>query len=55
MAVIILKTIFGLFIFLALPELVCKKRKIKKNTKKFAIITCKIIGIIILIDAGIDL
>ena len=50
---IILKIILGLFIFLALPEIICKKWKIKKNTKKFINVTCKIIGVAVFIYVGI--
>lgn len=54
MTMIIIKIILGLFIFLALPEIICRKWKIKKDTKRFVKITCKIIGFAVFIYVGID-
>jgi hypothetical protein len=51
---IIIKLILALFIFLALPEIVCKKWNLKKGTKKFVNITCKIIAVAVFIYVGID-
>jgi hypothetical protein len=55
MVIIILKFILGLFVYLALPEIVCKKWKFKKGTKKFVNITCKIVGVAMFVFAGVDL
>jgi ribosomal protein S19 len=54
MTIIIIKIILGLFVFLALPEIICKKWKISKDTKRFVNITCKIIGFAFFVYAGID-
>lgn len=52
---IITKVLLGLFIWIVLPRLIYKKRKYKKNTQQyFANIACKIIGIAIIVFAGID-
>jgi len=52
---VIIKVIIGLFIYLVLPEIICKKWKIKKGTKKFVSITCKILGTAVFIFSGVDL
>ncbi|MDR0873399.1 MAG: hypothetical protein LBN27_08040 [Prevotellaceae bacterium] len=53
---IIIKVLLGLFVWLVLPRLIYKKRKYKKNTAQyFANIACKIVGIAMLVFAGIDL
>jgi len=51
---VIFKVIIGLFIWLVLPQIICKQGKFKKNTKKFVHITCQIVGIAIIVLAGID-
>lgn len=55
MFVIVLKLILGLFIWLALPEIIFSQKRFKKNTKLFIKITCKILGLLVLIYVGIDL
>jgi len=53
---IIIKAILGLFVWMVLPSLVYKKRKYKKRTPQyFTYIACKIVGILMLVYAGIDL
>jgi hypothetical protein len=52
---IIIKALLGLFIWLVLGQILCKQLKLKKNTKTFVNIACKIVGIAIVIFAGIDL
>jgi len=53
---IIIKTLLGLFVWLVLPGLIYKKRKYKKQTPQyFANIACKIVGILMLVLAGISL
>lgn len=52
---IIIKVLFGLFIWMVLPSLIYKKRKYKKNMMQyFANIACKFIGIVAIVFAGID-
>jgi hypothetical protein len=56
MAGILIKILIGLFFYLALPSLICKKRKYKKNTwQHFVNISCKIIGVAVMVCAGFDL
>ena len=56
MAGIIIKLLIGLFIYIALPSLICKKRKYKKNTwQHFVNIACKIVGIAVMVYTGFDL
>jgi hypothetical protein len=55
MTAIILAIILALFIYLALPEIICKKWKFKKGTKEFVNITCKIVGVAVFVYAGVDL
>jgi len=52
---IVIKAIIGLFIWLMLPQIISKKRKLKRNTKTFFNIACFILGIAIIALAGIDL
>jgi hypothetical protein len=53
---IVIKAIIGLFVWLALPDLFFKKGKKKKSPyRKFTVIACTIVGILILIYAGVDL
>jgi uncharacterized YccA/Bax inhibitor family protein len=53
---IIIKAILGLFVYMVLPTLICKKRKYKKNTPQYFVhIVCKIVGVLMLVFAGIDL
>lgn len=54
MTAIILKSIFGLFVWLALPPTLLGKKKLKKY-KRFINVVCTILGIVILAFAGIDL
>jgi len=49
MTAIILKIILAIFLWLALPEIICKKWKFKKGTKKFVDISCKIVAAAILV------
>jgi hypothetical protein len=51
---IIIKALLGLFIWLVLGQILCKQFKLKKNTKTFVNTACKIVGIAIVIFAGID-
>jgi len=56
MVEVIIKVLIGLFIYLALPSLICKKRKYKKNTwQHFVNLACKIVGIAVMVYAGFDL
>jgi hypothetical protein len=55
MIAIILKLILALFISLSLPEIICKKWKLKKGSKKFVTITFKIIAVAVFVYAGVDL
>jgi hypothetical protein len=55
MTIITLKIILALFIYLALSEIICKKWKFKKGTKKFVNITCKIVSVAIFVFASVDL
>ena len=53
---IIIKALLGLFVWLVLPALIYKKRKYKKNTPQyFANIACKIVGILMIVLAGINM
>ena len=52
---IIIKTLLGLFVLLVLGQILCKQFKLKKNAKTFIEIACKIIGILTIVYAGIDL
>jgi len=55
MAGIIIKLLIGLFIYIALPSLICKKRKYKKNSwQHFVNIACKIIGVAVMVYVGFD-
>jgi hypothetical protein len=54
MTTIIFKSIFGLFVWLALPPMLLGKKKLKKY-KRFINIVCMLVGILILVFAGIDL
>lgn len=54
MTSIILKSILGLFVWLALPPLLLGKKKLKKY-KRFINVVCTMLGVIILTFAGIDL
>lgn len=52
----IIKVLLGLFVWLVLPSLIYKKRKYKKNTPQyFANIACKIIGVLMVVMACVDL
>jgi hypothetical protein len=52
---IIIKILLGLFVWMVLPGLIYKKRKYKKNTPQyFANVACKIVGILMIVFAGID-
>jgi TRAP-type C4-dicarboxylate transport system permease large subunit len=55
MAGILIKTFFGLFVWLVLGQIFCKQFKLKKNTKTFVNIACKIVGILMIVYAGADL
>ncbi|MBR6847241.1 MAG: hypothetical protein IKM74_03830 [Bacteroidales bacterium] len=50
---IVLKVIVALFIWWVLPSLVIKKKK--SPMKKWLTVVCAIIGILLLVYAGIDL
>lgn len=53
---VVIKVIIGLFIYIALPSFICKKRERKKNTwQQFVNIACKIVGVVVMAYAGIDL
>ncbi|MDR2511990.1 MAG: hypothetical protein LBC89_05990 [Bacteroidales bacterium] len=53
---IIIKAILGLFVWMVLPRLIYKKRKYKKLTPQYFVnIVCMIVGIAMLVLAGIDL
>lgn len=52
----IIKIIIGLFIWMILPRLIYSKRKYQKNTPQFFVnISCKIIGIAIMVFSILDL
>jgi len=56
MTTIIIKAILGLFIWMVLPNLIFQKKSKKKAPyKRFTIIVCTGLGILILVFAGIDL
>lgn len=56
MTVIIIKILLGLFVWLALPSLIFKKQRYKKRSPEYFVnIACKIVGILIIIYACIDL
>ena len=46
---IIIKALIGLFIWLVLGQIICKQFKLKKNTKIFVNISCKIVGIAVVV------
>lgn len=53
---VLIKVLTGLFIYIALPSLICKKRKYKKNTwQHFVNLACRIIGVVVIVFAGFDL
>lgn len=53
---VLIKVLIGLFIYIALPSIICKKRKCKKNTwQHFVNLACKIIGVAVMVYAGLDL
>lgn len=52
---IIIKALFGLFVWLVLNQILYEQFKLKKNIKTFVNITCKIIGILMIVYACIDL
>lgn len=53
---VLIKVLIGLFIYIALPSIICKKRKYKKNTwQHFVNLACKIIGVAVMVFAGLDL
>jgi hypothetical protein len=52
----VIKIIIGLFIWLALPELVFKKKSRKKTPyQRFTTVVCAIIGILIVVFGAIEL
>jgi len=56
MTSIIIKAVLGLFVWMVLPTLIYKKRKYKKRTPQYFVnVACKIIGILMVVLAGIDL
>jgi hypothetical protein len=55
MAGIIIKVLFGLFVWLVLGEFFCKQFRLKKNIKTFVNIACKIVGILMIVYAGVGL
>ncbi|GHU59838.1 hypothetical protein FACS189411_17060 [Bacteroidia bacterium] len=53
---IIIKAILGLFVWMMLLNLIYKKRKYKKNTPQYFVnIACKIVGILMIVYACVDL
>ncbi len=55
MTSIIIRIIFGLFVWLVFGQILSKQLKFKRNTKTFINITCKIIGIAVVVFSIIDL
>lgn len=52
---IIIKLLFGLFVWMVLPRLIYNNRKYKKHTvQHFVNIACKLIGIVAIIFSVID-
>jgi len=52
----IIKIIIGLFIWMALPNLVFKKKTRKKSPyKRFTIVVCAVVGILIVVIGAVDL
>lgn len=52
----IINIIIGLFIWMVLPRLIYNKRKYQKNTTQFFInISCKILGIAVIVFAILSL
>ena len=53
---VLIKVLIGLFIYIALPSIICKKRKYTKNTwQHFVNVACRIIGVVVMVYAGFDL
>jgi predicted permease len=53
---IVIKAIIGFFVWLVLPGLFFKKGGKKTSSyKKFTVIVCAVVGILILIYEGVDL
>lgn len=53
---LIIKALLGLFIWQGLPSLIYSKQRSRKNTsRKFVILCCKIVGILMIILACIEL
>lgn len=51
----VIKVLVGLFVFIALPSLICKKRKRRKDTwQYFVYIACKVMGVAIVLFAIVD-
>jgi len=51
----IIKIILGLFIWMALPHLLLQKKKKRKPYKRFITISCKILGIVIIVYGVVGL
>ena len=53
---IVIKALLGLFVWLVFPSLIYKKRRYKKCSPQYFVnIACKIVGILVIVYAGIDL
>ena len=53
---IVIKALLGMFVWLALPNMIYKKRKYKKRTLPYFVnIACKVVGILMIVLACIDL
>lgn len=52
---ILIKVLFGLFVYIALPSLICKKQRYKKNTWQYFVkLACQIIGVLLICYAAFD-
>ena len=53
---VIIKVLVALFVYIALPSIICKKRKYKQFTwQHFVNIACKVVGVTVMVYAGFDL
>lgn len=52
---VVIKILIGLFVYIALPSLICKKRKYRKNTWQYFVnIACKVVGVAVIVFAAFD-
>jgi len=52
----VIEIIIGLFIWMALPQLIFKKKSKKKTPyKRFTVVVCAVVGILIVVYGAVDL